>query len=198
MPIPPSSFGPAAGRAAGSVVIATLEGTRPLLVEIQALVSPTGFGVPRRSATGIDYNRLVMLLAVLEKREGLPLSSQDAYANAVGGVRVEEPAADLGIVMAIASSYRGVPCPEGTIILGEVGLAGEVRAVNRLEQRLKEGAKLGFKKCSCPGATLNMNTKPLELVAVQAISKEPFAINTPFSASLVPRRVFCIDCSSMV
>lgn len=159
--------------AAGSVVIATLEGTRPLLVEIQALVSPTGFGVPRRSATGIDYNRLVMLLAVLEKREGFSLSSQDAYANAVGGVRVEEPAADLGIVMAIASSYRGVPCPEGTIILGEVGLAGEVRAVNRLEQRLKEGAKLGFKKCILPRANAeHMNFKPpLELVAVRTVGE---------------------------
>lgn len=157
--------------AAGSVVIATLEGTRPLLVEVQALVSPTGFGVPRRSATGIDYNRLVMLLAVLEKREGLHLSNQDAYVNAVGGVRIEEPAADLGIALALASSFRGVPCPEGTVVFGEVGLTGEVRAVARLEQRLKEAAKLGFRQCLLPYSNVERLAikPPLELIAVRSV-----------------------------
>ncbi len=136
--------------AAGSIVIATLEGTRPLLVEVQALVSPSGFGVPRRSGTGIDYNRLVMLLAVLEKREGLNIANQDVYVNAVGGVRIEEPAADLGIAVALASSYRGISGPEATVVFGEVGLTGEVRMVSRLEQRLKEAAKLGFSQCILP------------------------------------------------
>ena len=159
--------------AAGSVVIATLEGTRPLLVEVQGLVSPTSFGLPRRSATGIDYNRLVMLLAVLEKRAGLNLSSQDAYVNAVGGVRLDDPAADLGIAMAIASSFRGVPCPDDTIVMGEVGLTGEVRAVARLEQRLKEAAKLGFERCLLPRGNLESLTfKPaLKLVPVRTVGE---------------------------
>lgn len=140
--------------AAGSVVIATLEGTRPLLVEVQALVSPSGFGVPRRSGTGIDYNRLVMLLAVLEKREGLHIGNQDVYVNAVGGVRIVEPAADLGIAVALVSSFRGVPAPEATVVFGEVGLTGEVRLVSRLEQRLREIEKLGFKQCILPCGNL--------------------------------------------
>lgn len=134
----------------GSAVIASMEGTRPMLVEVQALLSYTSFGVPRRAATGADYNRVVMLMAVLEKRLGLQLQNYDAYVNVVGGIKLNEPSSDLGIIAAIASSYRDKEIDDGTVIIGEVGLAGEVRAVSHIEKRISEAYKLGFNKCIIP------------------------------------------------
>ncbi|OQB16022.1 MAG: hypothetical protein BWY15_00150 [Firmicutes bacterium ADurb.Bin193] len=128
----------------GSCVICTLEGTRPVLAEVQALVSRSNFPAPRRMSAGIDYNRINLLIAVLEKRVGLNLSTQDAYVNVVGGIRVDEPAADLGVALAIASSFKGIKIPSGTLAVGEVGLTGEVRAVNSIDKRIAEGIKLGF------------------------------------------------------
>ena len=136
--------------ASGSVVACAMEGTRPILMEIQALVCHSNYGMPRRTAAGLDYNRVNLLMAVLEKRAGLPLSSYDAYVNIAGGIRMNEPASDLGIVMAIASSYKNKPVPEDTIVFGEVGLSGEVRAVTMPEQRVAEAKKLGFKVCILP------------------------------------------------
>ena len=136
--------------AIGSVIVPTLEGTRPLLVEIQALTSPTVFGMPRRNANGVDYNRLLMITAVLSKRAKLPLGSQDIIVNVVGGIKVSEPAADLGIALAISSSARNTRVTPDCVVMGEVGLSGELRAVSQLEKRLAEAAKLGFKKCILP------------------------------------------------
>ena len=136
--------------AAGSAIAVTLEGTRPLLIEIQALSSTTSFGNPRRTANGIDFNRLLLLIAVLSKRVGVRLSDQDVFVNVVGGLRVGEPAADLAVACAIASSFRDVPVAGDLAIVGEVGLSGELRAVSQLETRLKEAAKLGFDRCLVP------------------------------------------------
>lgn len=136
--------------ASGSVVACAMEGTRPMLMEIQALVCKTNFGMPRRTAAGLDYNRVNLLMAVLEKRLGMPLSNYDAYVNIAGGIRLNEPAADLGIVLAIASSYKNRPIAEDVIVFGEVGLSGEVRAVTMPEQRVAEAKKLGFKTCVIP------------------------------------------------
>lgn len=136
--------------ASGSAIVATMEGTRPLLVEIQALVSPSALAQPRRSATGLEHNRLVQILAVLEKRVGLSLAKADAYLNVVGGIDISEPAADLGVALAVASSLRDVALPPDLIALGEVGLNGEIRAVSGLEARLKEAAKLGFHAAIVP------------------------------------------------
>ena len=138
--------------AAGSSVVCTLEGTRPVLAEIQALVSPTGFGMPRRMATGMDYNRVNLLIAVLEKRVGLNLQNQDSYVNIVGGFRLDEPAVDLGVIVAIASSFKNISVDKGLAVIGEVGLTGELRAVNQLEKRLSEIKKLGFTSCIIPYA----------------------------------------------
>ncbi len=136
--------------AAGSVVVCAIEGTRPLLVEIQALVSPTHFGMPRRTAAGVDYNRVLLLLAVLERRAGLQLAAQDVYVSVAGGLTVEEPAADLGIAVAVASSLRDRPIDAHTVVIGEVGLAGEVRTVPQLAKRLSEAARLGFARAVIP------------------------------------------------
>lgn len=135
---------------AGSIVVASMEGTRPILVELQALTSTSVFGMARRTANGIDYNRLTLLIAVLEKRAGLPLGGQDAYLNIVGGIKINEPAIDLGIILAVSSSFKNVAIPNDTIAIGEVGLTGEVRSVNMIEKRIKEAEKLGFKKCIIP------------------------------------------------
>ena len=135
---------------AGSVVVASMEGTRPLLVEFQALTTPTVFGMPRRTANGIDYNRLAVLIAVLEKKVGLNLGNQDVYLNVVSGLKINEPAIDLGIIAATVSSFKNLPIDTGTVILGEVGLTGEIRSVNLVDKRLKEAEKLGFKKCIIP------------------------------------------------
>ena len=134
----------------GSVIVASLEGTRSLLLEFQALVTPTVFGMPRRTANGIDYNRLTLLIAVLEKKAGLMLGNQDVYLNVVGGIRVNEPAVDLGIILSAASSFKNVSIKQDVVAIGEVGLTGEIRAVNLIEKRLKEAEKLGFKTCIIP------------------------------------------------
>jgi DNA repair protein RadA/Sms len=134
----------------GSVVIASLEGTRPILVELQALVSPTALGTPRRTTLGVDHNRVALLVAILEKKMGLQMHGHDIFLNVAGGVRLDEPAADLGAVVAVASSFLDKPVDPHTLIVGEVGLAGEVRAIGQAEARVREGAKLGFKRCLLP------------------------------------------------
>ena len=134
----------------GSIVVATMEGTRPLLIELQSLTATTVFGIPRRTANGIDYNRLTLLIAVLEKRAGFPLGGQDVYLNVVGGIKVGEPAIDLGVVLATASSFKNTAIDKSVIAIGEVGLTGEVRAVNLIDKRIKEAEKLGFKTCIIP------------------------------------------------
>jgi DNA repair protein RadA/Sms len=138
--------------ATGSAVVVSMEGTRPLLVEVQALVTPSNFGNARCTTNGIEYSRLLMLLAVLTKRVGLAVGSHDVYANVVGGFSLEEPAIDLGVAAAIASSYREKHIPPDLALIGEVGLSGELRAVNRLGLRIREAAKLGFKRCIIPKA----------------------------------------------
>lgn len=157
--------------ASGSVVACAMEGTRPMLMEIQALVCKTNFGMPRRTAAGFDYNRVNLLIAVLEKRIGLPLSGYDAYVNIAGGIKMNEPAADLGIVMAIASSYKNQPIAEDTIVFGEVGLSGEVRAVTMPEQRIAEAKKLGFKTCLLPEVCLKSvgKVEGIELIGIKSV-----------------------------
>lgn len=141
-------------RSSGSAVVAAMEGSRPLLLEVQALVAPTTFATPRRMATGADQNRVSLIMAVLEKRIGLRLQTSDAYVNLAGGVRVDEPAVDLGVALALASSFRDLPLDSGDVFLGEVGLTGEVRSVSKLEQRVREADKLGFKRCIVPSYSL--------------------------------------------
>ena len=136
--------------ASGSVVVCSMEGTRPILIEIQALVSGSNFNLPRRTSVGIDYNRVNMLMAVLEKRAGLVLSGSDAYVNLAGGIKLNEPAIDLGVVMALVSSFRNVAVDSKTIIFGEVGLSGEVRGVSMAARRVQEAAKMGFSTCILP------------------------------------------------
>jgi DNA repair protein RadA/Sms len=138
----------------GSVVVCTLEGTRPLLLELQALVSPSSYGMPQRVCSGIDYKRLALLLAILEKRVDISLGAFDVFVNVAGGVRVEEPAVDLGTAVAIASSFKDVPADNKSALIGEVGLGGEVRAVNQMERRIKEAEKLGFENCIIPEGNL--------------------------------------------
>ena len=140
----------------GSAVISNVEGTRPMLVEIQALVCATTFGMPRRMATGLDYNRITMLMAVLEKRVGMQLYNYDAYVNVVGGLKIDEPACDLGIVAAIASSFRNTPIDPGCVFIGEVGLTGEVRAVSQIDKRVMEAVRIGFKQCIIPEGNMKM------------------------------------------
>ena len=130
----------------GTAVAAALEGTRPLLVEIQALVCPTGYGTPRRMTAGVDYNRVALVAAVLEKRVGFNLGNQDIYVNAVGGVRLDEPAADLAIACALASSFKDIPVDPGLVCAGETGLTGELRPVAGMEKRLREAFKMGFSR----------------------------------------------------
>ena len=162
----------------GSVVVATVEGTRPLLVELQALVTQSVFGLPRRTANGIDYNRLTLLVAVMEKKAGFMLGNQDVYLNVVGGLKVNEPALDLGIILATASSFKNVSIPKGVIALGEVGLTGEVRTINMMEKRLKEAEKLGFKKCIIPenNKKLLKESYKLDIIGVKNINEAMKAI----------------------
>lgn len=145
--------------ASGSVVACTMEGTRPMLLEVQALVCRTNFGLPRRTAAGIDYNRVNLLLAVLEKRLNLPFSNYDAYVNIAGGLKLTEPAMDLALVLAVISSYKDIPVSEKTIVFGEVGLSGEVRAVNMALQRVQEAKKLGFTRVILPKSSLEQVKK---------------------------------------
>ena len=154
--------------AIGSVVVPTMEGTRPLLVEIQALTNPTAFGLPRRTANGVDFNRLLLVAAVLSRRARIPLGNQDIIANVVGGIRVSEPAADLGLALAIASSFRGRKVPAGLVAVGEVGLSGELRTVYQLERRVAEAAKLGFKTCILPPSKLG-SLPEIELRVVRSL-----------------------------
>lgn len=140
--------------ASGSVVACSMEGTRPILLEVQALVCHSNFGIPRRTAAGTDFNRVNLLMAVLEKRLGMQMSSCDAYINIAGGIRMNEPAIDLGIVLALVSSFKEIPIDEKTICFGEVGLSGEVRAVSMAEQRILEAKKLGFTRCILPKVSL--------------------------------------------
>jgi DNA repair protein RadA/Sms len=158
---------------AGSVVAAAIEGTRPLLVEIQALVSQTTFGVPRRTAIGLDFQRVNLLVAVLEKLAGLNLGGMDVFTNVVGGLRLAEPAVDLAVVLALASSLREVPVGPETLVFGEVGLSGEIRAVSQAETRLKEAAKIGFKKAVIPrGSAARLSDDfGLEITAVGSVSE---------------------------
>jgi DNA repair protein RadA/Sms len=155
----------------GSTVVCALEGTRPVLVEIQALVTPTSYGTPQRTAAGFDARRLQLLLAVLEKREGLRLSTHDVFVNVAGGVRLDEPAVDLGVLVAVASSFRDIPTDTGTVLVGEVGLGGEVRTVSQVELRLKEAAKLGFTLALVPQPTLKGLSPPagLEVKGVERL-----------------------------
>lgn len=159
--------------ASGSVVACSMEGTRPILLEIQALVCRSNFGMPRRTAAGTDYNRVNLLMAVLEKRLGLPLSNYDAYVNIAGGIRINEPAVDLGIVLALVSSYKNRPVSEDVLVFGEVGLSGEVRAVNMPEQRVSEAKKLGFQTCILPAVSLDAvkNIQGIKLLGVKSINE---------------------------
>jgi DNA repair protein RadA/Sms len=157
--------------ASGSTVVASLEGTRPILVEIQALVSPSNFASPRRMATGTDHHRVSLIIAVLEKRVGLFLQNQDAYLKIAGGVRLDEPAIDLAIAVAIASSFRDHPTHPYDVIIGEIGLTGEVRAISRAEQRVREAQKLGFKRVIMPEKSLRGWDPPggIEVIGVQTV-----------------------------
>lgn len=145
----------------GSVVVSGVEGTRPMLVEIQALVSPTNFGTPRRMTTGVDYNRVTFLMAVLEKRANLHLKDYDAYVNVVGGLKVIEPACDLGIALAVASSFKDMDIDPKVVVIGEIGLTGEVRAVNKIETRINEAIRIGFETCIIPYGNMKMIEKSL-------------------------------------
>ena len=152
--------------ASGSVVVCSMEGTRPILLEIQALVCKSSFGIPKRQATGTDFNRVNLLMAVLEKRVGLSLSNCDAYVNIAGGIRMMEPAIDLGIALAVVSSFQNKPIEEKTLVFGEIGLSGELRAVSMAEQRVLEAAKLGFTTCILPQASKE------SLAGLRSIPKE--------------------------
>jgi DNA repair protein RadA/Sms len=157
----------------GSVVVCTMEGSRPLLVEVQALLTATSYGVPQRTANGIDIRRLALLLAVIEKRVGLRVSTFDVFVNVAGGVHLEEPAADLGVVVAVASSLKNAVVDPQAVVIGEVGLGGEIRAVPQIEKRLSEAAKLGFKHAVIPKlATKGLQKQPgIELVVVEKVEE---------------------------
>jgi DNA repair protein RadA/Sms len=157
----------------GSVVTASMEGSRPILLEIQALVSRSGFGTPRRTVLGVDYNRVTLLVAVMEKKVGLQLMNDDIFVNVVGGVKADEPALDLAIVSVISSSFFDKPIPDRTIVLGEVGLTGEVRAINRIEPRVFEANKMGFKRCFLPRGNLkNLKSQvAMDLVGMDTVSE---------------------------
>jgi DNA repair protein RadA/Sms len=157
----------------GSTVVASMEGTRPLLIELQALVSPTTFGMPRRTCIGVDFNRVNLLVAVLEKIAGLHLGGMDIFVNVVGGIKIVEPAVDMGVVAAVASSLREIPIHPRTVLFGEVGLSGEIRAVSQVDSRVKEAAKIGFQRAILPktnGARLKDN-HGLEILGVSNVEE---------------------------
>ena len=154
----------------GSVVTVSLEGTRPLLVEIQALVSASSFGQPRRTALGVDYNRVNLLIAILDKRLGMQLGGMDIYVNVVGGLRIDEPAIDIAIMAAIASSFKNQPIGNGIFTFGEAGLSGELRAISQADTRIKEAAKLGFKKGIVPsGNSSRTEEQDIEIIGVKNV-----------------------------
>ena len=158
---------------AGAIVVASMEGTRPLLIELQSLTSTSVFGIPKRTANGLDYNRLAVLIAVLEKKAGLALGGQDVYLNVVSGIKIVEPAVDLGVILACSSSFKNVSIPKDVVAIGEVGLTGEVRAVNMIEKRLKEAEKLGFKKCIIPESNKKLlkDNYKLDIIGVRNINE---------------------------
>jgi len=157
--------------ASGAAVVASVEGSRPILIEVQALVTPTNYGVPQRNTTGFDYRRLGLLIAVLEKRLGIMLGQYDVFVNIAGGIHIDEPAVDLGIASSIISSIRDVPIDSQTVTVGEIGLNGEVRTVNQIEKRVQEAEKLGFKKIIIPKNNLKgiHNSPKIELIGVERI-----------------------------
>lgn len=165
---------------AGSVVVASLEGTRPILVEMQALIAPSSFAYPRRTATGVDQNRIALLMAVLEKRLGMLLQNQDAYINVAGGVKLDEPAVDLGIAVSIASSFRNHATYPGDIVIGEIGLTGEIRRVSRIEERVREAAKLGFTRAIIPKKNMDGWTPPAKIRVIGVTTLEE-ALDTAIS-----------------
>lgn len=159
-------------KVAGSVVTASLEGTRPLLVEIQALVSPSSLGVPRRVALGVDYNRVNLLIAVIDKRIGMHLGSMDVFVNVVGGLRIDEPAVDMAIIAATASSFKNMAVEPATFVFGEVGLSGELRAISQAELRVKEAQKLGFKRGVIPMSNAdNLKEYDIEIIGVKDVQE---------------------------
>ena len=158
---------------AGSVVTASMEGSRPIMIELQALAGNTSFGNPRRTILGIDNNRVALLVAVMEKKLGMHLMDHDIFINVAGGIKIDEPGVDVGIVSAIASSFLDRPIGEETIVLGEIGLTGEVRAIGQVDARVSEAGKLGFKKCLVPQSNLSrmVKTNGIELVGIKSISE---------------------------
>ena len=158
---------------AGSCIVSCMEGTRPLLVELQALTAQSVFGFPKRTANGVDFNRLALLIAVMEKKAKIMLGNQDVYLNVVGGLKISEPSVDLGMILVTASSYKNVPIPKDMVIIGEVGLTGEVRRINLIEKRLKEAEKMGFKSCIIPESNkkvLKDNFK-LDIIGVRNVNE---------------------------
>lgn len=159
------------GEAAGSVIGACMEGNRPIMVEFQALLSKTPFGMPRRTAVGFDYNRVNMLLAILERRMNMDFGTYDAYVNVVGGMRINEPAADLAVAGALVSSYRNRPLPKGVMTFGEIGLTGEVRRVSNPERRITDGINLGFTKFIVPDSKLQINAEGVQIIKVKSLDQ---------------------------
>jgi DNA repair protein RadA/Sms len=173
--------------APGSAIAVTMEGTRPLLVEVQGLTSPTTFGHPRRTANGVDLNRLLLTLAVLTRRVGIKLAEQDAFVNVVGGLRVEEPAADLAIAAAVASSTWDRPLPADLVLIGEVGLSGELRAVAQLPARLREASRLGFRRAIVPRSSRVESGSAPGLQVLEARSvREALSLALPQGDSTTP------------
>jgi DNA repair protein RadA/Sms len=172
--------------AAGSAIAVTMEGTRPILVEIQGLTSPTQFGNARRTANGVDFNRLLLIAAVLTRRAGLKLSEQDIFANVVGGLQIDEPAADLAIAVAITSSWRDIPVKAEAVLIGEIGLAGELRMPGQMPARLREAAKLGFKTAIVPRAIRKGEGYPagIEIIEVRSVQQ---ALDAAFAARELPQ-----------
>lgn len=162
----------------GAGIVCSLEGTRPLLVELQALTTPSVYGIPKRTGNGVDFNKIALLIAVLEKRARVSLGNQDVYLNVVSGMKINEPAIDLGIALVIASSYKNMYIPKDTVIIGEVGLTGEIRAVNMIEKRLKEAERLGIKKCIIPqNNKKHLKDKyKLDIIGVRNINEALYAI----------------------
>ncbi len=159
----------------GSAVVATLEGTRPMLIEVQGLVCQTSFNMPRRMATGVDYNRITMLIAVLEKKVGFSLYNFDAYVNVVGGMKVDDPSCDLGFVVAVSSSFKNSAIDQSTVFIGEIGLTGEIRGVSSIDKRIIEASRIGFKRCVIPKANVRAlkgvkNLGDIQIIPVENVS----------------------------
>jgi len=159
--------------ASGSTVVASIEGSRPILVEVQALVTPTNYGMPQRTTSGVDFRRLALLLAVLDKRAGLNVGQHDVFVNIAGGIKIEEPALDLGIAISIVSSLRDVPVDSSSVAVGEIGLGGEIRTISQIEKRVQEAAKLGFKRIVVPQNNRKAlkPTGEIEIIGVDRMEK---------------------------